>query len=109
MKKTLIILIDIVLIVATVIPVILLFSSCIHSAIYGVIPTGFQYGLDYGEKVYGLEAFINTFLFYCTFLFAGVVLWIGMFIGTLAFTVFTVVYIKTAPVSLDGIINVEKS
>ena len=103
LKKTLVILLDIVMIVVTVVPAVLLLASCIHDAIFGVIPTGFQYGLYYEEKIYGLEAFINTFLYYCTVMFVGVVLWVGMFISTLAFTVFTVVFVKSEPVSLDGI------
>ena len=94
MKKRLIIAADIVLIIATVIPVALLIWDCVRTAINGVIPSGFFYGPDYSEMIYGWEAFCYSFLFDCYFLFFLVILWGILFAITIGFTIFTVVYGK---------------
>ena len=102
MKRTCIVFTEIILILATVIPVLALLWECIYTAIHGTIPWGFGYGVDYGAFIYGMEAFIYTFFFYCTFLFVLVVLWFGVAAATIGFSIFTIIYLKKNPVN-DGI------
>ena len=94
MKKKVFIIIDIVLITATFIPAGWFLWQCIDSAINGVIPWGGGYGTDYGELIYGLPAFINTFGVLFVLLFVLVVLWGMLALGTIVFTVITVLVSK---------------
>lgn len=94
MKKKLIVTADIALIIITIIPVLLLLWDCINTAINGTIPWGGIYGTDYVEKIYGIEAFFYALTFDFVFLFVLFVLWAGLFFYTIAFTVFTVLYVK---------------
>ena len=98
MKKRIVIITEIILIIATVLPVIALLWECINAAIHGTIPWGFGYGVDYNEFIYGMEAFIYTLSFYFAFLFIPVILWFTMFVFTIGFTIFTVVYLARKPV-----------
>ena len=94
LKKAVVIIIDVLLMLAMIVPVGALLWDCIYSAMEGVIPWGMGYGLDYGEKIYGFEAFRYVFTFDCVFFFILVILWVCLFVGTAAFTVFTVLYVK---------------
>ena len=94
MKKRILIIINILLLLATMIPVCVLLWDCIDSAIQGIYPWGLGYGTDYGEKIFGLEAFRYVFITDCVFGFILVLLWVCLFVGTTAFTVFTAVYVK---------------
>jgi hypothetical protein len=95
LKKKLIITTEIILILSTILPVLALLWDCISNAIHGTYPWGFGYGTDYGEMIYGMDAFIYAFFFDCTFLFVVVALWIGVAVLTIGFTIFTVIYMKT--------------
>jgi hypothetical protein len=94
MKKRILIIINILLLLATMIPVCVLLWDCINSAIQGIYPWGLGYGTDYGEKIFGLEAFRYVFITDCVFGFVLVLLWVCLFVGTAAFTVFTAVYVN---------------
>lgn len=96
MKKTLVT-IDIILIVLTVVPAAWLLWQCFHSAIYGTIPEGFTYGFDYGQMIYGAEAFCYTMMFFCYFLCFLVIPWVALFFITLIFTLIIVPYVKRKP------------
>ena len=91
MKKKVFITIDVLLILATLIPAGMYLWQCIDAAINGVIPWGGGYGLDYGEKIYGLPAFVNTFCVMFVFLLVLVILWAMLALGTIIFTVITVI------------------
>ena len=94
MKKKIFIIIDILLILATLIPAGWYLWVCIDAAINGVIPWGGGYGVDYGEMIYGFPAFANTFCVMFAFLFVLVVLWGMLALGTIIFTVITVLICK---------------
>lgn len=85
MKKKVFITIDILLIIATILPVVLLLVECIDSAVNGTI--------RWGESgyVYGIPAFIDTLEVYLVFGFVLVVLWAVLFLHTLVFTVITII------------------
>ena len=93
MRKTLVTL-DILLILMTATPAAALLWECFNSAINGVIPFGGKYGLDYGQFIYGPEAFIYTMMFYMYFLFFLVIIWSVLFCFTAVFTGLTVSYLK---------------
>ena len=93
MKKALVT-IDILLILATITPVAALLWQCFDSAFNGTIPSGFKYGFDYGQFIYGAEAFIYTMVFFMYFLFFLVIAWAVLFMFTLVFTGLTISYFK---------------
>ncbi|MBO4636083.1 MAG: hypothetical protein J5685_02945 [Clostridiales bacterium] len=92
MKKKVIITADIVFIVATLIPVIFLLAECFTSALNGVIPSGGYYPPDMNEKIYGIEAFVNTFGVYMVWFFPLVILWGLLLLFTACFTAFTFIF-----------------
>lgn len=94
MKKRILIIINILLLLATMIPVCVLLWDCINSAIQGIYPWGLGYGNDYDEKIFGLEAFRYVFITDCVFGFVLVLLWVCLFVGTASFTVFTALYVN---------------
>lgn len=94
MKKTIIVGLDTILIIATIVPVLFLMKECTEAAIVGTIPWGLWYGVDYGEKIFGIEAFFYVLSFYFAFFFIPLVLWTVLYVLTSLFTVFTLVYIK---------------
>ena len=57
MKKKVFIGIDVLLILLSITPIGLLIYDCVNKAINGILPWGDGYGLDYGNRIYGLEAF----------------------------------------------------
>ena len=97
LKKALVI-IDILLIVATVIPAAWLLWQCFDSAINGTIPSGFTYGWDNLHYIYGIEAFCYTMMFLCYFLFFLVIPWVFLFFITLIFTGLTISYVRRKPI-----------
>ena len=94
LKKTILVVLDTIFIMATVVPVLVLLKECIEAAIVGTIPWGFGYGVDYGEKIFGIEAFFYVMSFYLAFFFVLVALWAMLYVFTSFFTVFTLVYLK---------------
>ena len=92
MKKALVI-IDIILILATVIPAAWLLWQCFQSAVYGTIPTGFTYGWDNLHFIYGIEAFCYTMMFLCYFLAFLVIPWVGLFFITIIYTGIAMPYV----------------
>ena len=98
MKKALVT-IDILMIIATVLPAAWLLWQCFETAINGTYPMGFTYGFDYHQMIYGAEAFCYTMMFYCYFLFFLVIPWVTLFFVTLIFTGLTISYVKRKPVA----------
>ena len=94
MKKVAVVTADIGMILAMFLPVVCLLSECFDSAVNGVVPSGFGYGLTGDKLIYGAEAFFNTMAFYLYFGFVFVFMWIAWIVLTFAFTVFTVIYVR---------------
>ena len=95
MKKKVFIGIDVLLMLLSVTPIGLVLYDCINKAINGIIPWGDGYGLDYGQMIYGYEAFRYELRFD---LFWGVAVfgipWAMLILTTIIFTVFTVMHVK---------------
>lgn len=95
MKKKVFIGIDVLLMLLSVTPIGLVLYDCIDKAINGVMPWGDGYGLDYGQMIYGAEAFRYELRFD---LFWGVAVfgipWAMLILTTIIFTVFTVMHVK---------------
>jgi hypothetical protein len=88
MKKAVFITIDVLMIIATIIPVVWLFFECLDSAINGTIHWGAE------TYIYGLPAFIDTLEFYLIFGLVLVVLWAMLCFATQVFTVITIIVVK---------------
>ena len=95
MKKKIFVIIDVLLILASITPIGLLIYDCVDKAINGILPWGDGYGLDYGQMIYGYEAFRYELRFD--------LYWGGIFLGipvatiwftTIIVTIITIVVCK---------------
>lgn len=93
--KTVVVITEIVMILGVLFPVVCLLADCFDSAVNGVVPSGFGYGLTGDKLIYGAEAFFNTMAFDLFFGFVFVLMWIVWIVLTYLFTVFTVIYLRT--------------
>lgn len=95
MKKKTFVIIDVLLILASITPIGLVLYDCINKAINGIIPWGDGYGLDYGQMIYGYEAFryeLRFDLFWGGAIFG--IPWAALVFIAIIFTVVTVMNVK---------------
>ena len=95
MNKKVFIGIDVLLILLSITPIGLLIYDCVNKAINGILPWGDGYGLDYGSRIYGLEAFRYELRFdlYWGGIFLGIPVAIIWF-TTIIVTIITIVVCK---------------
>lgn len=88
-KKTLIVTINIILWIATMIPILILLYNCFYSAIYGA-----YHGFNGDVMIYGIAAFMDTFFACLIFGVLYDIIWFVLFIIALGFTIFMIIYLR---------------
>ncbi|WP_026659793.1 hypothetical protein [Butyrivibrio sp. AC2005] len=84
-KKTYLVLANMVLWVMTMSPPVYVLRECINSYINGT-----YHGFNGEEKIYGMEAFVDTFFFFIAFFFVVFIVWILLLLLSTTTTVITV-------------------